>query len=166
MNKQGYLFDAFISHAVEDKIPIANELCHRLERAGAKIWYCGRELNAGDSLRRTIKEGFSRSRYAIVIFSKSYLSKTWNREELVRLITKEDPKKKTILPVLYNVTTEELLTGNTQLSDRFVNRMGNGLDEVIESLLTEIKGVVPHNLNEIKQSKIALLKKRLKAIIA
>jgi hypothetical protein len=84
----------------------------------------------------------------------------------VRLITKEDPKKKTILPVLYNVTTEDLLAGNTQLSERFVNRMGNGLDEVIESLLTEIKGVVPHNLNEIKQSKIALLKKLLKAIIA
>lgn len=151
MEKQAYAFDAFISHAVEDKIPIANELCYRLERAGARIWYCGRELNKGDSIKRTIREGFSRSRYAIVLFSKSYLSKTRNREELVTLISREYPEKN-ILPVLYNITSEELLIGNMHLANRFANCIGNGLDEVIKNLLAELKGVVPPTSKERKRT--------------
>jgi hypothetical protein len=53
-----------------------------------------------------------------------------------------------------------------QLADRFAYGIGNGLDEVIDRLLTEIKGVVPPTLKERKESKIALLKNRLKAIVS
>ncbi|NBW34663.1 MAG: TIR domain-containing protein [Cytophagia bacterium] len=63
---RAYEYDAFISHAVEDKIPIANELCDRLEKAGLKIWYSGRELNAGDSISTTIGDGLNQSRFGIV----------------------------------------------------------------------------------------------------
>ena len=165
MEKQAYAFDAFISHAVEDKIPIANELCYRLERAGARIWYCGRELNKGDSIKRTIKEGFRHSRYAIVLFSKNYLSKTRNSHELVRLMTNEDPEKRTILPVFYDVTSEDVLISDSKLSDRFANCTGNDLDDVIRNLLTEIKGVVPHTTENRDKRKENFLGKWLRSII-
>lgn len=148
MNKQGYLFDAFISHTVEDKIPIANELCHRLEKAGAKIWYCGRELNAGDSVRKSIKEGLSRSRYGIVILSKSYLTKSWNLDELGRFITGQNTDKKNIFPVLYDVSTEDLLKQNAAFATGFAYRIGNSLDNVIDHLVTEINGVLPRPIKK------------------
>ena len=75
MRQNKYEYDAFISHAVEDKIPIANELCAKLEQAGLKIWYSGKELGVGDSIEKTIEKGLNRSRYGIVIFSPTYLAK-------------------------------------------------------------------------------------------
>ena len=60
MRHNKYDYDAFISHAVEDKIPIANELCAKLEAAGLKIWYSGKELGVGDSIEKTIQNGLNR----------------------------------------------------------------------------------------------------------
>ena len=65
-----FKYDAFVSHAVEDKFAVANELCVRLERAGLKIWYSGKELKIGDSLEKTIETGLEQSRYGIVVLSQ------------------------------------------------------------------------------------------------
>ncbi|HEX5170846.1 MAG TPA: toll/interleukin-1 receptor domain-containing protein [Cyclobacteriaceae bacterium] len=164
MNEQGYAFDAFISHAVEDKIPIANELCDRLEKKGARIWYCGREFHTGDSIKRAIREGLSKSRYGIVILSKSYLSKSWNLSESLNFIAGERAEKKTILPLLYNIAIEDLPAGNLELTDRFAYRIGDELDELIQHLVAEINCTLPANVIK-KHQKFSFLKQgwRLKA---
>lgn len=139
MRQNRYEYDAFISHAVEDKIPIANELCARLEAAGLKIWYSGKELGVGDSIEKTIEKGLNRSRYGIVIFSPTYLAKNWTIREFYTLLAKEIEEHKVILPVLYNITLDELKNKDLVMADRFAVNADKGLDVVVERLVREIK---------------------------
>jgi hypothetical protein len=139
MRQNKYEYDAFISHAVEDKIPIANELCARLEMAGLKIWYSGKELGVGDSIEKTIEKGLNRSRYGIVIFSPTYLAKNWTIREFYTLLAKEIEEQKVILPVLYNVTVDELKNKDLLMADRFAVNADRGIDFVVERLVKEIK---------------------------
>ncbi len=136
--KDDYLYDAFISHAVEDKIPIANELCQKLEQAGLKIWYSGRELNAGDSIATTIHDGLNKSRFGIVIFSKNYISKTWTLREFFHLMAREKGGNKVILPILYDVTPKDLALKDLTMADRFAIKADKGLDHVVTKLLDVI----------------------------
>ena len=139
MRQNKYEYDAFISHAVEDKIPIANELCAKLERAGLKIWYSGKELGIGDSIEKTIQRGLNRSRYGIVIFSPTYLAKNWTIREFYTLLAKEIEEQKVILPVLYNITLDELKNKDLVMADRFAVNSDKGIDFVVERLVGEIK---------------------------
>jgi TIR domain len=136
--KDDYLYDAFISHAVEDKIPIANELCQKLEQAGLKIWYSGRELNAGDSIATTIHDGLNKSRFGIVILSKNYVSKNWPLREFYHLLARENEGRKVILPVLYNINPEDLALKDLTMADRFAIKADKGLDQVVTKLLDVI----------------------------
>lgn len=137
---------------MEDKIPIANELCDRLERTGARIWYCGRELNAGDSIKKTIQEGLSKSRYGIIILSKSFLSKSWNPTEFLTFITSEYyASKKNILLLFYNVTKEDLPYGIPEQTERFAYHIGKELDDVIQFLIAEINSSLSATLNKRRQ---------------
>lgn len=139
MRQNKYEYDAFISHAVEDKIPIANELCAELERAGLKIWYSGKELGVGDSIEKTIEKGLNRSRYGIVIFSPTYLAKNWTIREFYTLLAKEIEDQKVILPVLYNITLDELKNRDMVMADRFAVNADRGMDFVVERLVREIR---------------------------
>lgn len=139
MRQNKYEYDAFISHAVEDKIPIANELCAKLERAGLKIWYSGKELGIGDSIEKTIERGLNRSRYGIVIFSPTYLAKNWTIREFYTLLAKEIEEQKVILPVLYNITLDELKNKDLVMADRFAVNSDRGMDFVVERLVREIR---------------------------
>jgi hypothetical protein len=139
MRQNNYEYDAFISHAVEDKIPIANELCAKLERAGLKIWYSGKELGVGDSIEKTIERGLNRSRYGIVIFSPTYLAKNWTIREFYTLLAKEIEEQKVILPVLYNITLDDLKNKDLLMADRFAVNSDKGTDFVVERLVREIK---------------------------
>lgn len=136
---KGYEYDAFISHAVEDKLAIANDLCRGLEDAGLKIWYSGIELNTGDSINKKILEGLHASRYGIVILSKNYLAKNWTMKELYILMSKERAEHKVILPILYDVTPDDLVAKDIDLADRFALRAEKGVDYLVEYLVAEIK---------------------------
>lgn len=139
MLQNKYEYDAFISHAVEDKIPIANELCAKLEAAGLKIWYSGKELGVGDSIEKTIEKGLNRSRYGIVVFSPTYLAKNWTIREFYTLLAKEIEEHKVILPVLYNVSLDDLKKKDMLMADRFAVNADKGIDFVVERLVREIK---------------------------
>ena len=139
MRQIKYDYDAFISHAVEDKIPIANELCAKLEKAGLRIWYSGKELGVGDSIEKTIEKGLNRSRYGIVIFSPTYLAKNWTIREFYTLLAKEIEEHKVILPVLYNISLDELKNKDLLMADRFAVNSDRGIDFVVERLVREIR---------------------------
>jgi hypothetical protein len=65
-------YDAFISHASEDKVPFVRPIADRLVAAGFRIWYDEFELKVGDSLIESIDRGLSASRYAIVVLSEQF----------------------------------------------------------------------------------------------
>jgi hypothetical protein len=64
------IFDAFISHASEDKDNFVRELSEELQNNNIAVWYDEFSLTVGDSLRRSIDHGLSKSRFGIVILRK------------------------------------------------------------------------------------------------
>lgn len=135
-----YKYDAFISHAVEDKLLIANDLCKQLEDKGLKIWYSGKALVVGRSLEKSILRGLAQSRYGIVILSPTYVRKTWPNKELCMMLAKENEHETVILPVLYDITMEELILKDITLGDRWSLRYDRGMDYVVNELAAKIKG--------------------------
>jgi hypothetical protein len=125
---------------VEDKLPIANDLCIKLEEAGLCIWYSGRELKAGDSVERTILKALDESEYGIVILSPTYVERNWPMKEYYLLLAKEIEQRKVILPVLYNISVDELLKYDIAIADRWGIGYHKGMDHVVEKLLEVIKG--------------------------
>jgi predicted nucleotide-binding protein len=60
-------WDAFISHATEDKQVVARPLAKQLQENGLRIWFDEFTLTVGDSLRQSIDKGLAESRFGIVV---------------------------------------------------------------------------------------------------
>jgi len=60
-------YDAFISHASEDKEKFVKPLAQALPRMEYRVWYDEFELRVGDSLRQSIDKGLVNSRFGIVV---------------------------------------------------------------------------------------------------
>ena len=65
----------FISHASEDKDSVVRPLALALKNKGINVWYDEFELKIGDSLRRKIDQGLSKSKFGIVVISRSFIKK-------------------------------------------------------------------------------------------
>ncbi|MGD0280986.1 MAG: toll/interleukin-1 receptor domain-containing protein, partial [Dissulfurispiraceae bacterium] len=111
-------YDAFISHATEDKARVARPLAEKLKELGFLIWYDEFTLEIGDSLRRSIDKGLVNSRYGIVILSPAFFKKEWPQYELNGLTAREIEGKKVILPVWHNVTKNDVLKFSPALADK------------------------------------------------
>lgn len=81
-------YDVFISHASEDKDSVVRPLALALKEKGVNVWYDEFELKIGDSLRRKIDQGLSKSKFGIVVISRSFIKKGWTNYELDGLMTK------------------------------------------------------------------------------
>lgn len=115
---EGVGYDAFISHASEDKDSIVRPLARMLNKMGFYIWYDEFELKIGDSLRQSIDKGLVNSKYGIVVLSKSFFEKNWPQYELNGLTAKEIGGQKVILPIWHEVTKVEVLKYSPSLSDK------------------------------------------------
>ncbi len=132
-------YDVFISHAVEDKIPVADELCSRLEKMDLHVWYSGRELTAGDDLEKTIVKGLAQSRYGVVVLSPIYLRKNWAMREFYMLLDKEMEYRKVIIPVLHNITVAELQEVNIIMAAKWAIPMTKGMDFVVAKIVETVR---------------------------
>ena len=111
-------YDAFISHASEDKDKIVKPLANALKKLGYRIWYDEFELRVGDSLRKSIDKGLINSRFGIVVLSKSFFAKNWPQYELNGLTAREIEGRKVILPIWYRITREDVFTYSPSLADK------------------------------------------------
>ena len=112
------VWDVFISHASEDKDSIVRELAGVLEKLKMKVWYDEFSLKLGDSLSKSIDEGLLKSDFGIVINSKNFLEKKWTDYEYRSLLSKEEKRKKVILPIWHNITQQEVKEFSLYLSDK------------------------------------------------
>ena len=127
-------YDFFISHATEDKADVAQPLAEALETKGAKVWLDKFAMSVGDSLRESIDEGLSQSRYGIVILSEVYFKKFWTGKELNGLFAKQEDGKKVILPVWHNVSKDVVKKNSPILADMLALKTA---DFTIEELADE-----------------------------
>lgn len=135
-----YRYDVFISHAVEDKESIANELYDRLkESTRLRIWYSGKKLIPGESIEKTIYKGLRRSRYGIAILSPNFLRKNWTTQELHSLLFRERDTDHVIFPILHQITLDEIVEKYPFMRDRYCISADKGMDYVIQAIIDKIK---------------------------
>ncbi len=128
-------FDVFISHASEDKTEAALPLAQKLRALGHEVWYADFVLTMGDSLRRKIDEGLTRSRFGVVILSPAFFAKEWPQKELDGLVAREIGGVKVILPVWHRINAAGVVAKSPTLADRVAARMEEGLDEVVRKIV-------------------------------
>jgi hypothetical protein len=110
-----------------------------LEARGLKVWYSGRELSAGDDIENTIQEGLEQSRFGIAVLSKKYLSKNWTVKEYFLLKAREKPNYKVLLPVLYDISVNELTGHDPNMANTFSLNLEKGLDWVVDRLVAKMQ---------------------------
>ncbi len=134
------LYDVFICHASEDKDDFVRPLAKRLKKKNVEVWYDEFCLKAGDSIRRAIDIGLSKSRYGIVILSKSFFNKGWRQWELDGLAQRQNSENTSIIiPIWYKVTHSDVLSYSPPLADKKAILSDKGLSHVISELLRVIK---------------------------
>ncbi len=131
-------YDAFISHATEDKEELVRPLAELLSRSGHAIWYDEFQLKVGDSLRRSIDRGLARSRFGIVVLSPSFFAKNWPQYELDGLTAKEMAGGKVILPLWHKVSKNEVLGYSPSLADKVALSTSSFTIEELAAKLSEV----------------------------
>ena len=133
-------WDAFISHAAEDKDAFGRPLAVALQSLGAGIWYDDFSLRLGDSLSKSIDRGLGQSRYGIVVLSRAFMGKAWPDYELRGLIAREIASGRVILPLWHGVTRDDVLRFSPTLADKLaLNTEGRSAVDVAIALLGEIR---------------------------
>lgn len=112
-------YDAFISHASEDKADVALPLCDALKTMGYRIWLDVFELEVGDDLPRSIDRGLAASRFGIVVLSRSFMTKRWTAYELGGLIARENAGGKALLPLRHKASEDDVLAFSPPLAAKF-----------------------------------------------
>ena len=132
-------YDAFVSHATEDKEEVARPLANALMEAGLRVWYDEFELRIGDSLRRKIDFGLARSRFGVVVLSPSFFAKKWPQYELDGLVTMEMTGEQTILPLWHRLTKDDVIRESPSLADKIARSTS---EFTIQQIADEIADVI------------------------
>jgi len=129
-------YDAFISHASEDK-KLVRPLAEALTEMGFKVWYDVFELRVGVSLRQSIDKGLTNSSYGIVVLSENFFAKNWPQYELDGLVALEMGGQSVILPIWHGVGRDEVLSHSPTLADRVALRTDQMTIDELASKLAE-----------------------------
>ena len=154
-------YDAFLSHAIEDKISIANELYQKLKDKGLKIWYSS-NFQIGASISSEITKGLKGSKYGIVILSPNYISKQWTMDELEAMQAMQSKHKIEILQVRHQITNDEVLDCCPTLASKWNIPSEKGIANVVEQLYAKITKTIAVEVKESMFTKVKrVIKKRL-----
>ena len=134
-------WDAFISHASEDKEDFARPLAQALRARGFEIWFDEFTLTLGDSLRRSIDKGLATSKYGVVVLSPPFFAKSWPQKELDGLVARESGGHKVILPVLHNMSQAELLAVSPTLADRLWVPSSKGVEAIADEISSVLRSI-------------------------
>ena len=132
-------FDVFVSHASEDKDEVVRPLVNALKDGGLSVWYDEFELKIGDSLRRKIDAGLTRSRFGVVVLSRAFLGKGWPNYELDGLVTRAVSGEQVLLPIWHEITKREVIEYSPSLADKLAR---NTATHTVEEIASEIAGVI------------------------
>ena len=134
------MWDAFVSHAGEDKEEFVEPLAKELENCGLNVWYDSFELSVGDSIPNEIQRGLHNSDHGIVVLSEAFFEKSWTQEELDSLIQRDVTETdKVILPVCYDISPKEVLSHHKLLGKRYlISADSMSISEISQELYQEM----------------------------
>ena len=145
-------YDVFISHATEDK-DFVGPLARALRAAGLRVWYDDFELSVGDSISAKINYGLSRSRFGLVIISRSFFTKHWAQHEMSGLIARQTSGQRLILPIWHRITKSEILDKAPPLTDIFsLNSSIQSLEEIVDAVVKRVGKIESFGLDSQPQA--------------
>lgn len=101
--------DVFISHANKDKKDFVEDLYQSLNKLGVDIFYDKESLEWGDNWKNKILYGTQNAEFAIIVISENFFDREWTERELSAFLNRQNRNgQKLILPIVHNITTEEL----------------------------------------------------------
>ncbi len=149
-------WDAFVSHAWEDKETFVRPLVEALGRLGVLAWYDEVSLKLGDSLSGSIDRGIAKSRNGIVVVSPVFLQKKWPEAELHALMTRRIEDKLKLLPIWLNVGSDEVAAFSPLLADLVaLQTAGRTAQDVAIVLLAEIRPDLYESMGRSQLEKLA-----------
>lgn len=109
-------YDLFMSYSHEDSQEVVDLLVGELEAFGLDVWHDQGEVKLGDSIRASIDEGQTKSKYGVVVLSESYFEGTseWELNGLVNMHTEEE---NVILPLWHDIGYEDVYEQSPSLAD-------------------------------------------------
>lgn len=111
-------YDVFISHANKDKLSYVNDLNKVIKKLGINIFYDTDVLSWGDNFKQVILDGTAESEFAIIVISKNFFGREWTERELDEFLAQQNASgQKTVLPLLYGITFDELKEKYPTLGD-------------------------------------------------
>lgn len=136
-NKNEARYNFFISYASEE-IYIAQELMKQLQCLGARTWIDKEKIKIGDSIKQSIERGILNSEYAIIILSQNYINKYWTNTELNAFFELEADGYKRILPLIYNLSHEELKRQYILMSDKYYLSINEkNIEEIAKKIIDD-----------------------------
>ncbi len=132
-------YDVFISHSSEDKDNVVRPLANALKSGGLAVWYDEFELRIGDSLRRKIDLGLSKSRFGVVVLSPSFINKGWTNYELDGIVTRSMDGSQVMLPIWHDLTKQQVIDYSPSLADKLARSTGM---HTIQEIADEIADVI------------------------
>lgn len=111
-------YDVFISHAYKDKLEFVNDLCTEIKKLGVNVFYDTDIFSWGDKWKQKIYEGTEKSEFAIIVISDNFFGREWTEKELKEFLERQNVSgQKIILPLLYNITFDDLESKYPSLCD-------------------------------------------------
>ncbi|PHV66622.1 TIR domain-containing protein [Williamsia muralis] len=133
--------DVFLSHASEDKDEIARPLKDALEALDLNVWFDEIRIKVGHSIRQSIEEGISNSRFGVVIVSPDFFAKQWTNAELDALFGKKmGTGENLVLPVWHHVSKDEVMRHSPLLAGILaLNTAIMTVDEIAAALAEAVR---------------------------
>ena len=99
-------------------MPATLALEKEIEKLGVKIFYDSKILKWGDNWKNRILEGTKKSEFAIIVISNNFFGREWTEIELKEFLNRQNRSgQKIILPILHNITVEDLRKKYTSIAD-------------------------------------------------
>lgn len=135
-----WFYDIFICHASEDKDDFVRPLAEQLREEHLEVWYDEFSMKVGDSLRRSIDLGISRSRFGVVVLSERFFQKRWPQRELDGLVARQMTNGEiTVLPVWLGISAKEICAYSPPLADVVAVAADRGLEHVVQEIVKRVR---------------------------
>ena len=138
-----YTWDVFVAHASADKSGFVDALAVALQDHGLRVWYDDFVLRPGDSIRRSIEVGLRSSRCGVVVLSPVFLEREWPKRELDGLFQGACLGVTRFIPVLKDLTHEQVAARWPMVADRKALYASEGAKSVAEAICDALEGASP-----------------------
>ncbi|XP_031123399.1 TMV resistance protein N-like [Ipomoea triloba] len=104
-----FTYDVFLSFRGEDtRKNIVDHLYHWLKQKGLHTFKDDERLEKGQPIAPTLLQAIQESRFAVVVFSKTYASSTWCLDELAKIMECKEKLNQVVVPIFYNIDPSQV----------------------------------------------------------